>query len=392
MLKRKALGSCAPGDTRLMNTTRAAAGMLERRQPGPARSMECQLEPLESSRKRQRAASRRQLHGEEMTGLWEDKTFLERKSVTTAREKSYARAMSLFNEFVLTEKMNVGTVEQIDVAATRLLNHMFWDGEDLSAGQTLGAALVFYRHDINKVNGLPRLNTALKGFRKLEPPQGRVPMPFAMLCRVCQVLHQQGQDQVLLWLMTIWGGCTRPGESLRLQANQVVKTSRMCKNYILIINSGQEGGVRMTSKVGEMDEAVEIDQPYLQWLGPALNRLKSTRSPQERVFSFTREEGVAHFDRVVHQLNYHKVGIQCVYQLRHGSASADALEKFRTLDQIQKRGRWHCAKSVRRYANGGRISQVFQELSQEEQRQASAAESEIVKIIGPALGRTACKR
>ena len=148
----------------------------------------------------------------------------------------------------------------------------------------------------------------------------------------------------------------------------------------------------MTSKVGEMDEAVEIDQPYLQWLGPALNRLKSTCSPQERVFSFTREEGVAHFDRVVHQLNYHKVGIQCVYQLRHGSASADALEKFRTLDQIQKRGRWQWGKSVRRYANGGRVSQVFQELSQEEQRQASVAEPEIVKIIGPALGRTACKR
>ena len=217
-----------------------------------------------------------------MTGLWEDKTFLERKSVTTARDKSYARAMSLFNEFVLTEKMNVGTVEQIDVAATRLLNHMFWDGEDLSAGQTLGAALVFCRRDINKVNGLPRLNTALKGFRKLEPPQGRVPMPFAMLCRVCQVLHQQGQDQVLLWLMTIWGGCTRPGESLRLQANQVVKTSRMCKNYILINHQLRSRGRRQNDFEGRRNGRGGRDRsalPSMAWSRsePAEKHTQSSR-------------------------------------------------------------------------------------------------------------------
>ena len=59
------------------------------------------------------------------------------------------------------------------------------------------------------------------------------------------------------------------------------------------------------------------------------------------------------------------------------------LQKVRTLEQVQKRGRWLTPKSVRRYTNGGRVSQVFQELSEKDRWEAMQAEIEITKTIGP---------
>lgn len=323
MLKRSGLVNFDPGGSVRSDTTLKRGVVLKRKLPSEESKeiMQKAKDKLETSRKKQRAEKRKEAFGNQVE-LLEGKTFLERRSVTLAREMSYVRAMNLFTNFAKAERMKTDTLIQLDLAATRYLNHMFWDGEDLSAGQTLGAALVFFRDDVNKVTGLPRLNAALRGFRKLEPPQGRVPLPlpFAMLRRICQVLHHRGQDQVALWLMTIW-----------------------------------------------------------------VEKLKTPKDPQARIFKFSREHAVEQFDSVVRQLKYQNVGIQCVYQLRHGSASTDALEKFRTLEQIQKRGRWQCVKSVRRYSNGGRISQVFQELSMEDQQLATAAESEITKIIGPSI-------
>jgi hypothetical protein len=89
------------------------------------------------------------------------------------------------------------------------------------------------------------------------------------------------------------------------------------------------------------------------------------------------------FQQAIAFLQYNRASISCVYQIRHGSASTDVLQKVRTLEQVQKRGRWLTPKSVRRYTNGGRVSQVFQELSEKDRWEAMQAEIEITKTIGP---------
>eukprot|EP00435_Cladocopium_sp_Y103_P040424 s562_g11.t1 len=335
------------------------------------------------SRKKMRAESRAKIHGA-AKGMHPDaKSFLEMNAVSVARQKSYTRAMTLFRQFAEDHQIDVTNKQAVDRVATLLLDVMFWDGEDFSAGATLASALVFFREDLQKVSDLPRLASALKGFRKLDPPQARVPLPFPMLCHICLELHKQKLVSICLWLMTIWGTCSRPGESHRIRGSHLVKPSKLCPHWIIILNTGEVEDHKVTSKVGEADEAVLIDQPYLQWLGPALSKRVDKQNPAAPLFNFSMDQGVKAFSQTIASLQYNQASISCVYQIRHGSASTDVLQKMRTLEQVQKRGRWLTPKSVRRYTNGGRISQVFQELSDKGRWEATQAEIEITKTIGP---------
>ena len=47
------------------------------------------------------------------------------------------------------------------------------------------------------------------------------------------------------------------------------------------------------------------------------------------------------------------------YQLRHGGASADLLEKRRSMGEIMQRGRWEHPKSMKRYAKSGQIQKTL---------------------------------
>ena len=144
----------------------------------------------------------------------------------------------------------------------------------------------------------------------------------------------------------------------------------------------EAGGKPGPSKVGETDEAVIIDHPYLQGLLPRICAGNASKRPEENGFSFDMSEASRLFVSVVKELGYNKVGINCVYQVRHGSASTDVLQGFRTLEQVQKFGRWQTFKSVRRYSNGGRLSQVYGQLSTAQRAQAEIAERGIQKTFG----------
>ena len=59
-----------------------------------------------------------------------------------------------------------------------------------------------------------------------------------------------------------------------------------------------------------------------------------------------------------------ELGVKMVpYQVRHSGPSWDALQKTRTLAEIQKRGCWVSARSVVRYEKGGRIMADYALLS-----------------------------
>ena len=105
-----------------------------------------------------------------------------------------------------------------------------------------------------------------------------------------------------------------------------------------------------------MDEAVILDQKYLKWLGPILKKLKQSQVPQAKVFHFESREAAKAFKAAADALGYHEHGIQSVYQIRHGSASTDMLNRVRSDAEIMKRGRWKRLSSLKTYEQGGRLS------------------------------------
>ena len=313
--------------------------------------------------------------------------------MTTARERSYAQAWDSLVSWAQSNRRDMASVEALDVAVTVRLSEMFFDGHDLADGTTLLAAVKFFRQDA-KEQKLTRASDALAGFRKLDP-------------MLCVIVFGAGHTEVAWWLLLIWATCSRPGECHRLLMKHLVRPSRLCKSWVVVLNSPspgtdqdpsllseprerlpefKRGGKPGPSKVGETDEAVIIDRPYLQGLLPRICAGNASKRPEENVFSFDMSDASRLFVSVVNELGYNKVGINCVYQVRHGSASTDVLQGFRTLEQVQKRGRWQSFKSVRRYSNGGRLSQVYGQLSAAQRSQAEIVERGFKRLsVLPAL-------
>lgn len=350
------------------------------------------------TRKRKRAESRIALYGSYPgVGETNQKSFLEQKSVSTARQQSYAKSWEGFTQWAKMNRLKVETSLDIDKAAAERMNFLFFDGHDLADVHTLMAAIKFFRQDIPRLGGLLRATAALKGFTKLEPPQGRVPIPFPVFAMILRQIWNS-HKLIALWLMMTWATCARPGEAHRLTCQDVVPPSRMTPFYVVILNSGS-GPVsqskasqkleelevkrpRPTSKVGELDEAVLLDQPYLLGAGALLHSLAKKGKAKDPLFNFSLKDGTEVFNQTLQDLDLVRHGINCVYQVRHRSASTDALIRFRSLVDIQKRGRWRSQRSVTRYSNGGRISQVFNNLDKHQKMAALSAEQWISKTLG----------
>ena len=96
-----------------------------------------------------------------------------------------------------------------------------------------------------------------------------------------------------------------------------------------------------------------IDSGRLRWLSPALAVLAS--KGDERLFGYTYPQMVTNLTAACSQLHLRLVA----YQMRHSGASVDRAVRRRTLEQIQKRGRWQSHHSVRRYEKTGRLNESW---------------------------------
>ena len=105
--------------------------------------------------------------------------------------------------------------------------------------------------------------------------------------------------------------------------------------------------VGQPNKTGEFDESILFDWAGFEWMHPLFHEL-SLGTSEAMVWKFSGaelREAIARAALVggVSQMPLH------LYALRHGGASHDALALQRPLSSINKRGRWRCDASVRRY-------------------------------------------
>lgn len=401
MLPRAAMNAGAAGVSRRSGTMRRSSE-LGAAPKSAARHPLMQKESLRKLKREEskdiRAAHRRQLHGPNpgMVGNGQ-KSFLETRTLTLPRLKSYQKAWEEFVGWCYEQEMMMDHLPDLDLALTNRLNELFFEGADVATAATLQAAVKYFRDDVPKLTLLPRSQEAMKGFRKLEPAQGRVPMPWPMVCFVVRQLWEEFKEAAL-WILLIWGTCSRPGELFKLRKKHLVAPSKMCRHWVVILSPGvdcpgagvgqkrkMENGESaqpvVPSKVGELDEAILLDQPYLQGLGKLMAEHVKFKQPQDKIFTMDPKRATSAFTQAIVDEGYQNVGINCTYQLRHGSASTDVLDGLRSLAEVQKRGRWQAQKSVRRYSNGGRVSQVFAELSDQQKANALAAEAWMAKIF-----------
>jgi hypothetical protein len=126
------------------------------------------------------------------------------------------------------------------------------------------------------------------------------------------------------------------------------------KNYTLELAPWER---QVSTKAGQFDEALLLDDPDMPFLGSLLFRLARRRTGQ-RLWDFTMAEMVQSFERHCKKLGFWPQ-IECLYQLRHGGASHDKFVRKREDMAIQRRGRWSVPSSLRRYEKHGRVQSIL---------------------------------
>ena len=101
------------------------------------------------------------------------------------------------------------------------------EGEDLSAAQYLIAAIIFFVPAIKAmgIQSLPRVKQSLQGWRRLCPPQSRLPVPFEVVALVFLWAVESNRVQLGFHLLLSFMLYLRPGEALGLRIKDVVPPS-----------------------------------------------------------------------------------------------------------------------------------------------------------------------
>eukprot|EP00439_Symbiodinium_sp_Y106_P000173 s123_g1.t1 len=276
-----------------------------------------------------------------LTAQCPNKTVLEAAAVTPACLRRY----------------QVAPIAEVDSNLANHLEFLFLEGEDLSAAQYLIAAIIFFVPAIKAmgIQSLPRVKQSLQGWRRLCPPQSRLPVPFEVVALVFLWAVESNRVQLGFHLLLSFMLYLRPGEALGLRIKDVA------------------------SKTQEFDETVGLDLPYHAGVGAALHRALQLqrRHEDQKVFTHTLQDFAEFTEAAANALSLQKLGPFHPYRLRHGGASHDFVNKLRDLTEIQHRGRWKSTASVRRYQKGGRLTQLMNALPKQVQQHAIKAASKL---------------
>lgn len=233
--------------------------------------------------------------------------------------------------------------------------NLLLDGFDVATGRVAMAAL---RHFLPTLAGakasMPRSSRALLGWRKLVPPQMRLPITRPAMLGIVGWLVANHQFGIALFTRIMFDTYLRPSEAYHLTAGAVVRprphASEGYRHFALIVN---DAVTNRAGKTGETDESVIVDNETL-W--PLLQALIEGKQP-------------------------HESPDNSLYALRHGGASDDLLSMRRTRKEVKDRGRWRTDQSLNRYAKRARMQQLIAELGQLVIDFAHIVDNHLAKLI-----------
>jgi hypothetical protein len=222
-------------------------------------------------------------------------------------------------------------------------------------GEKVVAAVIHYLPGVKR-SDLKRVQKALQGFRKARPAQSRYPVPEELMQGICAVLMAKGLHVTALAVATAFYGYFRPGEIrgfLKCDLVPPAGGSTLALNRFALVVSPSE---RLEpSKTQTFDDTVLLDTPL--FLGQLLQNVCKHATPVEPLFDLSHESMLEHWNDALAELRMPRKFVW--YQLRHGGASADLLERRRSVAEIQARGRWMRSESMRRYAKSGQVQKML---------------------------------
>jgi len=335
--------------------------------------------PLEA--KPARAAERtKKFGGTRNVNPSESLTFLEESQVAPVTAADYRRRLAHFQRWTADNVLPIDSPANLELAVLRYLEVLFFDGELVHEALRLMAALVFLRPDVQQgAKNLPRALGAVKGWRRLAPSASRLPLPWPVCCLMSTWMMRQGHVAEARRTVLMFAVYCRPSEALRLRVGDVVPPQPSLggisgTRWSLVLNPIERGS---SSKTGEYDESIVLDNDDYAFLSPLLRAMTTGRRADEQLLPGDYQTWAGVFGAAGVALRLQELGPPVLYQLRHGGASAELLSGQRDVSGIKKRGRWLSDTSLRRYEKGGRIAQQMARLPAAAQAAAAQAASQI---------------
>ncbi len=124
----------------------------------------------------------------------------------------------------------------------------------------------------------------MQGFSRLCPKGLRKPKPFPMIATMAAGLLHRRQRRRAIWVLIGHGGYLRPSENIKLRkCDLIMPRGTLTSHWSLLIAAQELGKV---TKIGEMDDSVLWDTPYLHWLTPAFEMI-TAGDQQSGLWDFT---------------------------------------------------------------------------------------------------------
>ncbi|CAE8603762.1 unnamed protein product [Polarella glacialis] len=294
-------------------------------------------------------------------------TVLQTGTVQQGTRAKYLEAIAKLKFWCRRRGYSVETPSLADAAMEAYFDELFMDGDSVATGRVVLAALMFFQVEWPRQGNqlMPRARLSLKGWKRLAPPEARLPYPWEVVAAIANHFVAKFLFEAAILMILMFVCYLRPSEAHRLRVKDVVlplqEAGAAHRCYTLILHPYEEA---VPSKTHEFDETVQIDLPHHQWVGPSLVQIMSLRSRpgDEVVFKITQLQFAKLLKEAVTEMRLEGAGEPHPYRLRHGGASTDYAAGDRPLVDIQRRGRWRSYNSVRRYEKGGRLTQQLQQL------------------------------
>ena len=247
----------------------------------------------------------------------------------------------------------------IDRAFCCYADEQFLEGTGPAAGERLLSAWCSLFAEYN-AGDFPFFLRALRGWRRLRPKASRHPLPWPVLCAAAYhvLTRSDGGFSAFVCLLVMFDCYLRPYEALRMRVIDAVPPCALSPFWVIIVCP--QDALR-PSKTRIFDDSISLDTPGREIVAHALAQLVSQRraaGSNALLFDFTHQQLGAWFAAALDWLGLRPWQFT-LYACRHGGASEDFGRSLRPLDAIQRRGRWACLQSVRRYQQHGRLHVVY---------------------------------
>ena len=304
-----------------------------------------------------RAEIRMKKYGEQYqphAALLGQKTTCEKIVVLPATEKDYKQRLVELEDWRKGETLP--PAEHTTTAMYYLLDYtdaQFFSGLSHSDASKTWAAMNHLMPDVQRYPNLcKRIHSATQGFGKRAPAESRDAPPEEAWMAIIGWMLAHNYFLEALGELVRYISYMRPGEGDSMLVNQLVAPSKphLPWGILLAPTEGLKPG-----KTGEYDESLLLDRPGFEWLHKHLSALVNMRDPNQPLwFDDSITVTGRAFSEAITGLGLDHLNL-VRYSSRHSSASADLLEKRRTIEQVRGRLRHRSLNSVNRYAKAARV-------------------------------------